>query len=53
MSTRHTASTTSVTTGRAVARKVWRKIGETVHEMNYAACRVATPRTPSQSLRRA
>jgi hypothetical protein len=56
MSTQHTASTTfagTVTTGRGVARKAWRKIGATISEMNYAACRVATPRTVSQSGRRA
>ena len=53
MSARHTASTTFVTAGRGMARKAWRKIGATVNEMNYAACRVATPRTASQPVRRA
>lgn len=55
MSTRHTASTTAtstVTTGRGMARRAWHKIGETVHEMNYAACRVATPRTARLVARR-
>lgn len=55
MSTQHTASTTStstVTTGRGMVRRAWHMIGETVHEMNYAACRVATPRTASLPARR-
>jgi hypothetical protein len=56
MSTQHRASTTfpgTVTTGRGVARRAWRKIGETVHDMNYAAGRVATPRVPDKTARRA
>ena len=51
MTTQRSASMTSpstVTTGRGVARRTWRKLGATIHEMNYAAGRVATPRIPRQ-----
>jgi hypothetical protein len=52
MTTQRTASMTAastVTTGRrGAARRAWRKIGATIHEMNYAAVRVAMPRIPGQ-----
>jgi hypothetical protein len=56
MTTQHSASTSfagTVTTGRGVGRRAWRKIGETFHDMNYAACRVASPRIPGKTARRA
>ena len=51
MTTQRSASMTSpstVTTGRGVARRTWRKLGAAIQEMNYAAGRVATPRIPRQ-----
>jgi hypothetical protein len=51
MTTQCTSSMTSpgpVTAGRGVARRTWRKVGAAIHEMNYAAGRVATPRIPRQ-----
>jgi len=51
MTTQRTASMSSpgtVTTGRRVARRTWRKLGAAIQEMNYAAGRVATPRIPRQ-----
>jgi hypothetical protein len=40
--TQHTASVTPTsTTERGLTRKAWHKITDVIHEMNYAACRLA------------
>jgi hypothetical protein len=49
MTTQRTTSMTSASpgpTGPGAARRAWRKIGEAIREMNYAAARVAMPRVP-------
>ena len=55
MTTQRTAPTTTQSTATAgrpgAARRAWRKIGATIHEMNYAAGRVALPRVTRQSAR--
>ena len=39
LTTSATAQTT--TTGRGLARRAWHAISATIHEMNYATCRLA------------
>jgi hypothetical protein len=54
MTSQRTASMTvptSATTGRAVIRRAWDKLGATIQEMNYAAGRVALPRVSGESAR--